>query len=135
MSSTSGDEARASTFDRGRYAATEVIRMSISPFAAPPGQPRTRRATDVVILVPSLLVLAYLVAVYPPSTLELALIRALEAFPGWLEPVWAFLEYLVGVWAFAILLAALVVYRLATFCLPPIWGFVALRRLQSNRYL
>jgi hypothetical protein len=26
-------------------------------------------------------------------------------------------------------------YRLATFYLPPIWGFVALRWLQRNRYL
>ena len=58
-------------FDRGVDAAAEVIRLGIRPFASPPGQPRARRATDVVVLVPSLLVLAVLVAVYPPSSLEL----------------------------------------------------------------
>jgi glycosyltransferase 2 family protein len=107
------DAARPpSTFDRGVVAATEVIRLGIRPFAAPPGQRRTRRATDVVVLVPSVLVLVYLVAVYPPSSLELALIRALDAFPEWLEPVWAFLEYLVVVWAAAIFVATLVTRRL-----------------------
>ena len=32
-------------------------------------------------------------------------------------------------------LAAVLLYRLATFYLPPVWGFVALRWLQRNRYL
>jgi len=106
-----GSEPPVSTFDRGVEAVSEVIRIGISPFAAPSGQRRTRRATDVVVLVPAALVLAYLVAVYPPSSLELALIRAVEALPAWLEPAWAFLEYLVGVWAVAIVLAALVARR------------------------
>ncbi len=105
------DEPPASTFDRGVEAATGVIRVGISPFAAPRRQPRARRATDVVVLVPALLVLGYLVAAYPPSPLELALIRALEAFPRWLEPAWTFLQYLVGVWAVAVLLATLVARR------------------------
>ena len=109
-----GEEAaeRSSTFDRGVEAVTEVIRVGVSPFAAPRSQPRVRRATDVVVLVPAALVLAALVVAYPPSTLELALIRALEAFPRWLDPVWTFLEYLAGVWALGVVVAALVARRL-----------------------
>jgi uncharacterized membrane protein YbhN (UPF0104 family) len=107
----SAHEAAGSPFDRGVGAAVEVIRIGIKPFAAPAGQPRTRRATDVVLLVPSLAVLAYLVAVYPPSALELALIRALEAFPHWLDPVWVLLEYLAAVWATVIVVATIVARR------------------------
>ena len=32
-------------------------------------------------------------------------------------------------------LAAVLLYRLATFYLPPVWGFIAMRWLQRNRYL
>lgn len=32
-------------------------------------------------------------------------------------------------------LAAALLYRFATFYLPPVWGFVALQWLQRNRYL
>jgi uncharacterized membrane protein YbhN (UPF0104 family) len=32
-------------------------------------------------------------------------------------------------------LVAVLLYRLSTFYLPPIWGFFALRWLQKNRYL
>ena len=32
-------------------------------------------------------------------------------------------------------LAAVLLYRLASFYLPPVWGFFALRWLQRNRYL
>ncbi len=107
-----GAGGQPSTLDRGVGAVSEVVRASFGPFAAPRAQQRARRATDVVVLVPSLAVLAYLVAVYPPSSLELALIRAVAAFPSWLDPVWAFLEYLAIVWAVAILAAALVSRRL-----------------------
>jgi uncharacterized membrane protein YbhN (UPF0104 family) len=107
----SSEGARTSTFDRGVDAAADAIRLGVRPFAAPRGQPRSRRATDVVVLVPSLLVLAYLVAVYPPSALELSLIRVLDSLPHWLEPMWSFLAYLTGVWALAIFLATLVARR------------------------
>jgi undecaprenyl-diphosphatase len=102
---------RARPFDRGVDAAAEVIRLGIRPFAAPRGQPRTRRATDVVALVPAVIVLAYLVAVYPPSALELSLVRAAEAFPRWLDPIWSLLQYLVALWAAAVVVAALVARR------------------------
>src|SRR6187551_2913655 len=44
-------------------------------FASPRGQRRYRRATDVFVLVPSLLGLALLIAVYPPSAFERSLVR------------------------------------------------------------
>ena len=31
--------------------------------------------------------------------------------------------------------AAVLLYRIATYYLPPVWGFVALQWLQRNRYL
>ena len=112
MSAADDDARRRATLDRGVETVTEVVRLGTSPFAAPRDQPRVRRATDVVVLVSSLLVLAYLVAVYPPSALELALIRAVDAFPRWLEPVWVALEHLAAVWAALILVATLVARRL-----------------------
>ena len=32
-------------------------------------------------------------------------------------------------------LAAVVLYRVATFYLPPVWGFIAMRWLQRNAHL
>jgi hypothetical protein len=56
-------------------------------FAAPPGQPRARRGTDVVLLVPTLLGLALAIVAYPPSSLERSLEVFLANLPGWLDPV------------------------------------------------
>ena len=98
--------------DRGVDVAAEVLRRGIRPFAAPSGQARTRRATDVVLLVPALLGLAIAVAVYPPSALELALLRFLSAIPNWLDPVWSFLADLVWLWALVLGATALVSRRL-----------------------
>jgi uncharacterized protein (TIRG00374 family) len=98
--------------DRGVDVAAEVLRRGIRPFAAPSGQARTRRATDVVFLVPALLGLAIAIAVYPPSALELALLRFLSAIPNWLDPVWAFFADLVWLWALVLGATALVSRRL-----------------------
>ena len=131
----SGDPPeRASSFDRGVDAMTEVIRLGIRPFSAPRGQSRTRRATDVVVLVPAAVVLAFLVAAYPPSALELALMRAVAAFPRWLEPTWGFVEYVLGAWAAIVLVACLVARRfaiaaqaLASLLLALVLGLVCMR--------
>lgn len=106
-----GERAERGAIDRGVDAVTDVIRLGIRPFAAPPGQPRTRRATDLVVLVPSLLALAILVAAYPPSALEQALIRLLAALPHWLDPAWGFLADLTWFWALAVVLLAIVARR------------------------
>jgi uncharacterized protein (TIRG00374 family) len=94
--------------DRGVDAAAEALRRGVRPFAAPSDQARTRRATDVVVLVPALIGLATVIAVYPPSSLELALVRFLGAIPNWLDPVWAFFADLVWLWALMLGAIALV---------------------------
>jgi len=79
-------------------------------FAAPAGQPRARRGTDVVLLVAALLGLALAIAIYPPSALERSLESFLAALPGWLGPVWGFLADLLWLWA--LLLVAIPLIRL-----------------------
>jgi uncharacterized membrane protein YbhN (UPF0104 family) len=74
-------------------------------------QPRFRRASDVLLLVPALVVLALLVAAYPPSGVERALQAFLDAVPGWLDPVWDLLYDLLGLWAILLVAAALLSRR------------------------
>ena len=81
-------------------------------FAAPPGQPRARRGTDVVLLVPAVLGLALAIAAYPPSSLEQSLESFLASLPGWLDPVWGFLVDLLWLWALLLIAIALVRVRL-----------------------
>ena len=77
-------------------------------FAAPVDQARVRRGTDVVLLVPALLVLWLAIASYPPRRLERAFERLLDALPGWLEPVWELLASTLWLWGAALIVAALV---------------------------
>ena len=80
-------------------------------FSSPPAAERYRRATDVLLLVPSLLGLAVVTAAYPPGRSERALSAWLASIPGWLEPVGAFFYDLLPFWAGALLVAALVAKR------------------------
>jgi hypothetical protein len=57
-------------------------------FAAPVDQPRVRRGTDVVLLLPALGVLTIALASYPPWRVERAFERFLNALPGGWTPVW-----------------------------------------------
>ena len=82
--------------------------MSRRAFAAPVDQPRVRRGTDVVLLVPAALVLWLAIASYPPRRLERAFERLLDALPGWLEPVWELLASTLWLWAAVLIVAALV---------------------------
>ena len=70
-------------------------RASVTPrlklFAAPAGQPRARRGTDVVLLVTALAGVLLTLVAYPPSGFEQALETFLAALPSWLESLWAFL--------------------------------------------
>jgi len=54
-----------------------LLHVSRGFYAAPPGQPRVRRATDVLGLAASLLALAGVVAAQPPSALERSFLRFL----------------------------------------------------------
>jgi uncharacterized membrane protein YbhN (UPF0104 family) len=112
---TLGDRAASSRdgADRGVHEPVPLLRRGPKAFAAPPGQPRARRATDLVLLVPALLGLALALAAYPPSSFERALERLLASIPGWLEPVWEFLTDALWLWAIVLVVAALVRGRLA----------------------
>lgn len=99
--------------DRGVQATAGRFRRGLRVYASPAGQPRFRRATDVLMLVPALAALVFLVAAYPPSAFERSLQRFLASFPGWLTPVWGFAYDLLGIWAIAVVVAAVVARRRA----------------------
>jgi uncharacterized membrane protein YbhN (UPF0104 family) len=97
--------------DRGVDASVAALRR-FKVFAAPPGQPRARRATDVVLLVPALLGLVAAIAAYPPSSFERSLQRFLASIPSWLDPAWGFLSDFLWLWAVALVVVALATRRL-----------------------
>jgi uncharacterized membrane protein YbhN (UPF0104 family) len=68
-------------------------------YASPRGAPTARRATDALLLVPSLLGLAFLVLEYPPGRFQASFSRFLRTAPGWGSPVWQFLYDLLALWA------------------------------------
>ncbi len=76
-------------------------------YAAPRGQARVRRATDIIALAVALLVLVGIVVAQPPKPLEVALLAFARDFPGWLAPVWAFMIGLLTLWTAIVLLAPL----------------------------
>ena len=91
----------------------ERSRSGFRIFSAPAAQPRFRRATDTLMLVPALIGLALLIVAYPPSVFERSLESVFGAVPDWLDPVWGFLYDLLGLWAIVLVLAALVGRRWA----------------------
>jgi len=105
------DSGRTDGADRGVHATAGRFRRGVRVYASPPGEPRFRRATDVLLLVPALLGLAVLIIAYPPSALERSLQTFLASFPDWLAPVWGFLYDLLGLWAIALVFAAVVARR------------------------
>jgi len=80
-------------------------------YSEPPGQPRARRATDVLLVLGALAGLILLTAAYPPSGFESSFETFLDNFPGWLDPVWGFLYDLLWLWAMLLTLAAVVCRR------------------------
>ncbi len=100
-----------SVIDRGVEVSVAVLRGGLRVFAAPPGQPRARRATDVVLLVPALLGLGVAIAAYPPSSFERSLERFLRSIPGWLDPAWGFLSDALWLWAVVLVAVALLCRR------------------------
>ena len=92
-----------------------ALALGLKIFAAPAGQPRSRRATDVVLLVPALLGVLLATAAYPPSAFERSLARFLTSFPAWLDPVFGFCSDLLWLFALALLAAALIRKRFGAF--------------------
>ncbi len=103
-------------------------------FAVPAGQPRSRRATDIVLLVPALIGVVLAVLAYPPSGFESSLQALLASVPAWLDPVWGFMADVLWLWSIVLALAALVrrrvgvaVQALAALALAALIGLVAAR--------
>jgi uncharacterized membrane protein YbhN (UPF0104 family) len=94
--------------DRGVGTAAVIVGRGFRAFGAPAGQPRARRATDLLLLLASAALLALAIISYPPSGAERAFANAIARLPSWLEPVWGFLSDAVWLWAIALALIALV---------------------------
>jgi glycosyltransferase 2 family protein len=88
-----------------------ALRINRGFYASDRAQPRVRRASDVVLLAAALLALVGLVVSQPPGELERSFLRFLQAFPSWLEPIWAMLVAVLAVWAALMLLAPVVSRR------------------------
>ena len=80
-------------------------------FSAARGRRRFRRASDVIVGVPALLLLAALVVAYPPSRVERSLAAFLDSTPEWLAPAWAVAYDLLALWALLLVVAAVVTRR------------------------
>jgi uncharacterized membrane protein YbhN (UPF0104 family) len=80
-------------------------------FSVSRGTRRFRRASDLIVGVPALLLLAALVVAYPPFTLGSALTTLLDSLPGWLGPAWSVAYDLLAVWALLLVVAAVVARR------------------------
>jgi uncharacterized membrane protein YbhN (UPF0104 family) len=106
-----------------------TIRRGFRLFAAPAGQPRARRGTDVVLLAASLLGVVVATLAYPPSAFERSLVRLLAAIPRWLDPVWAFFSNLA--WLAALVLVALVIVRRRWLVLGQMVGALAIGTLTA----
>jgi hypothetical protein len=111
--------------DRGVGAPAAARVFGFRFFATPADQPRARRGTDVVLLVPALLGLALAIAAYAPSSLERHRVAEFGLTIGLssagLTPEAA--------------ISAVLLCRISTYYLPPAWGFPAMLWLQRNRYL
>lgn len=106
----------------------------VRAFAVPADQPRSRRATDVVLLVPALIGVLLAIVVYPPSGFESSLQAFLASVPAWLDPVWGFLADALWLWAGILMVIALVRRRIfivtqaiAALVLAVLLGLVAAR--------
>ena len=89
-----------------RVALTDAtLRPRFRFYAAPRGEPAARRATDALLLVPSLLGFAFLVLNYPPGRVERALSRFLTSVTGWPFSIWQVLYDLLALWAIVLVVA------------------------------
>lgn len=81
-------------------------RRGVRLFSERSGQPRSRRATDVILLLSSVFGLAVLAALaVPPSGIERALLVFVSAVPSALDGLWRLLVALLAMWSAVILLA------------------------------
>ena len=84
-----------------------VVRL----FVVGAAEPTVRRATDVLLIVPALLVLAVLIVVQPASGIEAAIEDLIASLPGWLDGLWGLTYDLLVLTAIGLLVAAFVTHR------------------------
>ena len=89
----------------------EAQPLSARLFIAGSTEPTVRRATDVVLLVPALLVLVALIVAQPTSGIEQALNDLIASLPGWLDTLWWFTYDLLTLLAIGLLIAAFATRR------------------------
>ena len=109
-----GAEAPAGTgaVDSGMPARAARLRRGFRIYASSRNDDRrTRRATDVILLVVGLLGLWLLTAAYPPSSFESSFENFLASFPGWLDPIWGICYDLLWLWAILLVVAAAISRR------------------------
>ena len=118
----------------GRVEPPAAIARGLRLFSSPPGAPRYRRATDILLLVPALLGLVLVVAAYPPGRSERALAGWLDSIPAWLDPADSFFYDLLALSAIVIVATTLLARRwlvflqaLASLVLALIVAFLAAR--------
>ena len=100
----SADPARA---PRGVLVTPGVFRHGMRVYSSSPGQPRSRRASDVLLLVPSVIALAAIVIAFPVGDASTPLGTFLSSAPSFLDPVWAFFFDLLSLWAVILVITAL----------------------------
>jgi uncharacterized membrane protein YbhN (UPF0104 family) len=110
-------------------AAEATFRRGLRMFAAPAGQPRARRGTDVVLLAASLLGVGMAILAYPPSAFERALERLLASIPHFLGPLWGFCEDIA--WFTAVALVLVTLLRRRWFVLAQVLGALVIGTLTA----
>ncbi len=106
-----GAGAPATAADSGMHARTAKLRRGLRVYASSRDELRTRRATDVLLLVVGLLGLWLLTAAYPPSGFEKSFESFLANFPGWLDPIWGVCYDLLWLWAMLLVVVAAISRR------------------------
>ena len=101
----SADPARTS---RGILVTPDVLRHGIRFYSSSPGQPRSRRASDTLLLIPAVLALVLTVMAFPVASASTPLGTFIDSAPSFLAPVWAFFFDLLSLWAVILLLSAFI---------------------------
>ncbi len=101
----SADPARS---PRGVLVTPDLLRNGIRFYSSSPGQPRSRRASDTLLLIPAAIALAAMIIAYPAGADSTPLGTFLASSPAFLKPVWNFFFDLLTLWAVILLGSALV---------------------------
>ena len=100
----SADPARS---PRGLLVTPDVLRHGIRFYSSSPGQPRSRRASDTLLLIPCVIALSLMVIGYPVAPPGSPVGTFLASAPAFLSTVWAFFFDLLTLWAVVLIITTL----------------------------